>query len=138
MRFKDLWRTACHTPTLQKCLGKLPSEPQILSQLVALGKSKATSLQSGSTRILRWNKLALTFGAINNQNYQGNHSNPHIGMPSHDCMHRPGYLFDVWRLPAEAFALSIEHASTIYKLQASGSQDLTYCPWVSKCTDQSL
>ena len=138
MSLKDLRKAACHTPTLQKCLRKLLSVLQILSQLVALGKSKATSLQSGSTRILRWNKLALTFGAINNQNYHGTTPTHKLGTPSHDCMHPPGYLFDVWRLRAEAFALSIEHASTIYKLPASGSQDLTYCAWVSKCTDQSL
>ena len=79
MRLKDLRKAACHTPTLQKCLRKLLSVLQILCQLVALCKSKATSLQSGSTASLDWKKVALTFGAVNNQNYHGNHSNPHIG-----------------------------------------------------------
>ena len=72
------------------------------------------------------------------KNYHGNHSNPHIGNAI-AWLHAPTTLpFDVWRLRAEAFALSIEHASTIYKLPASGSQDLIDRPWVSRCTDQSL
>ena len=95
-------------------------------------------IKSNFTSILRWNKVALTFGAVNKQNYHGNHSNPHIGNAI-AWLHAPTTLpFDVWRLRAEAFALSIEHASTIYKLPASGSQDLIDRPWVSRCTDQSL
>ena len=134
------WRRTwnqCHFPwnvKLIKQLHKHNTKLDFLCELVALGKTK--QLQSRSTTSHDWNKVALTF---NNQNYIRLHSNPHIGNAI-AWLHAPTTLpFDVWRLRAEAFALlSIEHASSIDKLQASGSQDLTYCPWVSRCTDQSL